>query len=90
MTAARKGATLKQVDARAGFTPTPPSLTSDIPPDFTGLTGQVEWIRCIRSDSQLRVLDHRFTMPDALTYEYVTATLTNPYKSKWTSGSSSA
>jgi len=36
---------------------------------------QVEWIRLVRSDEQLRVLDHRFTMPDALTYEYVTATL---------------
>lgn len=46
-----------------------------IPPDFTGLTGQVEWIRLIRSDKQLRVLDHRITMPDELTYEYVTATL---------------
>lgn len=72
---ALKGATPNQVEARAGFTPTPPTLTSDIPPDFTDLSGQVEWIRLIRSDRKLRVLDHRFTMPDELTYEYVTATL---------------
>ena len=75
MTSALKGATPNQVEARAGFTPTPPSLSSDIPPDFTGLTGRVEWIRFIRSDKQLRVLDRGFTMPDGLTYEEVTATL---------------
>jgi putative transposase len=72
---ALKGATPNHIEARAGFTPQPPTYDNDIPPDFTGLTGQVEWIRLIRSDKQLRVLDHRFTMPDELTYEYVTATL---------------
>ena len=75
VTCALKGATPNQVEARAGFTPQLPSLTSDIPPDFTDLSGQVEWIWLIRSDRKLRVLDRRFTMPDGLTYEEVTATL---------------
>jgi hypothetical protein len=72
---ALKGATPDQIEARAGFTPRPPTFGSDIPTDFTGLSGRVEWIRLIRSDAQLRILDHRFTMPDELIYEYVTATL---------------
>ena len=48
VTCALKGATPNQVEARAGFTPQPPTLTSDIPPDFTDLSGQVEWIRLNR------------------------------------------
>lgn len=72
---ALKGATPDQAETRAGFTPRLPDPDLDIPPDFTGLSGRVEWIRLIRSDAQLRVLDHRFPMPEAVVYEYVTATL---------------
>ena len=72
---ALKGATPDQVDARAGFTPRLPDPDVDIPASFTGLSGRVEWIRLIRSDRQLRVLDHALTMPEAVVYEYVTATL---------------
>ena len=48
MTAALKGATPNQVEARAGFTPQPPTYDNGIPPDFTDLSGQVEWIRLNR------------------------------------------
>ena len=72
---ALNGATPNQVETRAGFTPRLPVGDVDIPSGFRGLSGQVEWIRLIRSDRQLRVLDHSITMPEAVVYEYVTATL---------------
>lgn len=37
--------------------------------------GRVEFIRFIRSDQQLRILRRQITMPEHLTYRYVTATL---------------
>lgn len=72
---ALKGATPNQTETRAGFTPRPPAPDVDIPTGFAGLAGRVEWIRLIRSDRQLRVLDHTYTMPESVVYEYVTATL---------------
>ena len=72
---ALKGATPNQVEERTGFAPRPPAADIDIPPSFHGLTGQVEWVRLIRSDRQLRVLDHTLTMPESVVYEYVTGTL---------------
>lgn len=72
---ALKGATPDQTEARAGFTPRPPAPDLDIPTGFDGSTGRVEWIRLIRSDRQLRVLDHALAMPESVVYEYVTATL---------------
>ena len=72
---ALKGATPDQVEARTGSTPRLPNPDVDTPTSFSGLDGRVEWIRLIRSDRQLRVLDHTFTMPEGVVYEYVTATL---------------
>lgn len=73
---ALKGATPDQVEARAaGFAPRLPDPGVDVPDSFDGLSGTVEWIRLIRSDRQLRVLAHSYTMPDEVVYEYVTATL---------------
>ena len=72
---ALRGATPDQVESRTGFTPRLPTAGIDIPTSFTGLQGRVEWIRLIRSDRQLRVLDHTLTMPETVVYEYVTATL---------------
>lgn len=71
---ALKGATPDQAHARAGLCPRLPAAI-DAPTSFAGLAGTVEYIRLIRSNRQLRVLDHTFTMPEAVVYEYVTATL---------------
>lgn len=72
---ALKGATPDQAEARAGFAPRLPASDAAVPASFVGLTGRVEWIRLIRSDRKLRVLDHALTMPETVVYEYITATL---------------
>ena len=70
-----KRATPNQVEELTGFVPHLPAVSVDIPPSYRGLTGRVEWVRLIRSDRQLRILDHTFNMPETVVYEYVTATL---------------
>lgn len=69
------GLTPSQVEQRAGFTPRFPRPGLTIPEDFTGLTGTIEWIRLIRSDHKLHILERVYPMPSDITYEYVTATL---------------
>ncbi|MQB01902.1 MAG: transposase [Actinobacteria bacterium] len=69
------GLTPDQAQARAGFTPTPPDPDVTLPHGFDGLTGTVEYVRLIRSDAKLRVLDHHFDLPDEVVYSYVVAVL---------------
>lgn len=69
------GATPNQTEQRLEFTPTPPPHR-DIATSFDDLTGTVEWIRLIRSDHQITILDRKYPTPPELTHEYVTARLT--------------
>jgi len=69
------GSTPNQIEQHTSFTPRLPSPNLTIPHDFTDLDGTIEWIRLIRSDQQLRILERTYTMPEHVTYEYVTATL---------------
>ncbi len=70
------GRTPDQAEAdTAGFIPRPPDTDIDVPVGFAGLSGRVEYIRLIRSDATLRLLDLAFPMPDDVIYEYVTAVL---------------
>lgn len=61
--------------AGAGFVPQLPDLDIDAPAGFAELSGRVEFVRLIRSDATLRLLDLAFPMPDEVIYEYVTAVL---------------
>jgi transposase InsO family protein len=70
------GATPDQAETRAGFTPRPPDPTIKVPDNFHDLTGHIEWVRLIRSDQRLHILNRTYPMPHHLRYEYVTATLT--------------
>lgn len=69
------GRTPDQAEAADGFTAQPPDPDIDAPAGFAGLSGRVEYIRLIRSDATLRLLDLAFPMPDDVVYEYVTAVL---------------
>jgi putative transposase len=44
-------------------------------PDGWPHAGRVEFVRFIRSDRKLRLLNRAITMPDSVVYEYVTAVL---------------
>lgn len=69
------GTTPDRAETRAGFTPTPPEADIAVPDGFGQLSGRVEYIRLIRSDATLRILDFAFPVPDTVVYEYVTAVL---------------
>lgn len=67
---ALKGATPDEADARAALSPCFTQLSwCDTDP-----AGSVEYIRFIRSDGALRILDFAFELPEWVVYEYVTAT----------------
>jgi len=71
---ALKGATPDEVTRRLGFRPRlldPAYRIPARPPR----RGTVEFIRLIRSDRLLRVMDARIELPEGLVYEYVTAVL---------------
>jgi len=59
---------------RASGDPRPPRPLAKLPAGWPA-TGRVEFIRFIRSDRKLRLLNRAIPMPDALVYEYVTAVL---------------
>lgn len=69
------GTTPDRAEAAAGFTPRLPDPDLDVPDSFEQLDGRVEYVRLIRSDATLRILDLAFPMPDEVVYEYVTAVL---------------
>ncbi len=54
--------------------PRPPRPLAELPAGWPA-TGRVEFIRFIRSDRKLRLLNRAITMPDTVVYEYVTAVL---------------
>ena len=66
---ALRGATPDEVDARIGFQPRVPIPGPHDPP----ATGQVEFIRMIRSDRKLRILGLDYTLPETVVHEYVVA-----------------
>lgn len=71
---ALKGATPDEVTRRLGFRPRlldPAYRIPARPPR----RGKIEFIRLIRSDRLLRVMDARIGLPERLVYEYVTAVL---------------
>ncbi len=51
-----------------------PRPLADLPAGWPA-AGRVEFVRFIRSDRKLRLLNRAITMPDTLVYEYVTAVL---------------
>lgn len=61
--------------AGGGLVPRLPDRGIEVPDGFAGLSGRVEYIRLIRSDATLRLLDLAFPMPDDVIHEYVTAVL---------------
>jgi len=69
-----KGSTPEEWERRQRFTPRllDPSFT---PPIVLPRRGQVEFVRLIRSDRILKVLDAKITVPEDLVHRYVTATL---------------
>lgn len=71
---ALKGATPQEWEAKLRFQPRFPdpeaAATRELPRH-----GQVEFIRLIRSNHQLRILGVNIPMPDELVYRYLTATL---------------
>ncbi|MGH2691510.1 MAG: integrase core domain-containing protein [Actinomycetota bacterium] len=71
---ALKGVTPDEWQQRQRFSPRllDPELT--IPTELPG-RGQVEFVRLIRSDRILKVLDAKITMPEELIHRYVTAIL---------------
>jgi hypothetical protein len=69
------GRTPDQTENDADFAARPPDPDVVVPDGFAGLSGRVEYIRLIRSDVTLRLLDLAFPMPDHVVYEYVTAVL---------------
>lgn len=68
---ALKGATPDEAEARANR----PPRFAQLPLWDNDPTGTIEYIRFIRSDRLLRILDFTFELPEYVTYEYVTATL---------------
>jgi hypothetical protein len=71
---ALKGATPDEVTQRLGFRPRLLDPAYRIPAG-PPRPGRIEFIRLIRSDRLLRVMDERITLPEGLVYEYVTAVL---------------
>jgi len=71
---ALKGATPDEVTARLQFEPRLLDPGYQIPAQ-PPRRGRIEFIRLIRSDRLLRVMDARITLPERLVYEYVTAIL---------------
>lgn len=71
---ALKGATPDEVARRLDFHPRLLDRAYQIP-SGPPRRGSVEFIRLIRSDRLLRVMDARITLPEGLVYEYVTAVL---------------
>ena len=61
-------------ESASGDTPRRPRPLAELPPDWPA-TGRVEFVRFIRSDRKLRLLNRAITLPDTLVYEYVTAVL---------------
>jgi len=71
---ALKGATPEEWQRRQGFTPRLLDPGSSLPTQLPR-RGQVEFVRLIRSDRLLKVLDAKITLPEELVHRYVTATL---------------
>jgi len=69
-----KGATPQEWEAKLGFQPRFPPPEAVVARELPQ-RGQVQFIRLIRSDRQLRILGAKLPMPDELVYRYVTATL---------------
>lgn len=71
---ALKGATPEERERKQGFTPRllDPALS---PPTELPRRGLVEFVRLIRSDRLLKVLDTKITLPEELVHRYVTAAL---------------
>jgi putative transposase len=66
---ALRGATPDEYDTRTGFRPRVPIPGTRPAPT----TGKVEFIRMIRSDRKLRILDLDYTLPETVVHEYVVA-----------------
>ena len=71
---ALKGATPDEFEKRVAFDPGLLDLETVLPTQLP-VTGQIEFIRLIRSDRTLKVLDTKIQMPEELIHRYVTATL---------------
>lgn len=67
------GLTPDQIRQRAGYEPRPPDPDWVVPATFAGLTGTIEWVRLIRTDRTLRILQRSYAMPESVVHEYVTA-----------------
>ena len=74
---ALKGATPKKWQRRQGFTPRLLDPGSSLPTQLPR-RGQVEFVRLIRSDRLIKVLDAKITLPEELVHRYFTATLHLP------------
>ncbi len=71
---ALRGATPDEWQERQRFSPRLLDPATTIPTELPR-RGQVEFVRLIRSDRILKVLDAKITMPEALIHRYVTAVL---------------